>query len=299
MRLATGCMLAAVLALTGCSRARRPATPPPSVAETALQAAGPAAGVGRPAALRTYTPANMYEAIDGEADLFKAYGGHSLTVGEYRQQEVLASAEVFDQATALGAFGVYTQLAKDSPPAAVGAGGVLVNGDEGVFFWQAGYFVRVTSTSEQRLPAPVLLKLAQAIAAELPKDSSLPPWTAALPAGGKHPQYVARNVLGYGFLSNAMTAECEIGGKPCTLTLLQADEEGARQMAAKLAETTNAKPAPFALPGMGEAFQGVDPGLQPVLALRSGEYLVVIVGECSPAAAAELAGQVLEKATAG
>lgn len=299
MRVAMAGLLMAALALAGCSGARRPGTPPPSVAESALRAAGPASGLGAPTAVRAYPPATMYEAIDGEADLFKAYGSRSLTAGEYRRKQALAMAEVFDQATPLGAFGVYGQLAKDSPPAQVGAAGVVVNGDEGIFFWQAGYFVRVTSTSEERLPAADLLKLAQAISAKLPKDSALPAWTAALPAGGQRPQYVAKNVLGYGFLSNAMTAEYEIGGKPCTLTLLQADEEGARGMAAKLAETTNAKPAPFSLPGVGEAFQGVDPGLQPVLAMRSGEYLVVVVGECSPAAAAELAAQVLDKAATG
>ncbi|UCH35676.1 MAG: hypothetical protein JSV65_04820 [Armatimonadota bacterium] len=223
-------------------------------------------------------------AIDGEADLFLSYRALGLVIARHQIGRAKVDAEIFDQGNALNAFGVYSQLSRsDSKPVAVGAGGVIV-ANESVMFWKSRYFVRTSTTGSELLSPEKLVRFAGHVAAGLEGSSRLPTWTKALPPlpSGRSPQYVALNVLGYGFLSNAMLGEYGSGDNTCTLALVRGESEHATTtMWLRLTETYDQGKNDAALVGLGsDTFAGTAFGGEPVRAVRSGRYLVITVGSC-------------------
>jgi len=333
--LAAGAVIAALgVMAAGCARGvpRAPAPKPraesaslPAGLRDAVQAlkqAGAAADAGKPLSLRTYLPSNMYEAIDGEADLFLSYGAKGLAVARYKVGTTTVDAEVFDQARPLDAFGVFSQLrGTQGPPVAVGAQGVSVAG-QALHFWKSRYFVRLSGTGPQPPPAAALMHLAQGIEKGLKGSSGLPAWTRALPlhtaggqalhtaggqalhtAGGQAParegeapQYVARNVLGHGFLSNAMIADYGSGESECRLALVRAkDETEAASEWSRLRELYSGAPD-RALEGLAaDGFVGANPQQRPVYAVHGGRHVVIVVGRCGAAEARRLLASTLER----
>lgn len=266
-----------VLVLAGC--AGKPPAARPDPALQALTAAGQVAGLGQPT-VRTYNPRTMYEAIDGEADLFKSYNVRRLTSARFQQGKEVVEVEVFDQGSPLDAYGVFSSLAGEGTPARVGAAGVT-EADETVRFWQDRYFVRVSTVGEQRVPLNRLVQVARDTGFRLPNESNLPTWTKAKLPPGKS-RYVARNVLGYGFLSQALVVESTRDGQTLTFALMRADNEaGAQEALGKLRDLSQGRRARQDLvetTGADEAFTGTDPGLQPLLAARQGNYLAIADG---------------------
>lgn len=280
-------------ALPGCAR-RGPAPAPPGPAApaanldeltSALQQAAEGAGVSGPLSLKTYGPADMYEAIDGEADLFLSYDCRGLAVARYEAGQATVDAEIFDQGEPLNAFGVFSQLRPSGARSlAIGAGGARVR-DEGIFFWKSQYFVRVAATGAQRPASEVLDSLSQGLADKLQGSSRLPQWTEALPVpegDDQDVQYVARNVLGHAFLSHAVIAEHLVGEATCRLVLVRADDQPqAQTWWLQLEEFYHGSAADPGLQRLGsEAFVGRDLQNQPVRAVRSGRYLVLAIGHC-------------------
>ena len=317
--LAAGAVIAALgVMAAGCARGVPRAPAPKPRAESAslpaglrdavqaLEQAGPAADAGKPLSLRTYLPSNMYEAIDGEADLFLSYGAKGLAVARYKVGTTTVDAEVFDQARPLDAFGVFSQLrGTQGPPVAVGAQGVSVAG-QALHFWKSRYFVRISGTGSHPPPGAALMRLAQGIEKGLKGSSELPAWTRALPlhtagaqapaAGGGRPEYVARNVLGHGFLSNAMIADYGSGESECRLALVRAkDETEAASEWSRLRELYSGAPD-RALEGLAaDGFVGANPQQRPVYAVHGGRHVVIVVGRCGAAEARRLLASTLER----
>jgi hypothetical protein len=224
----------------------------------------------------------MYEAIDGEADLFLSYDCRGLAVGKYQGGKAMVSAEVFDQVEPVNAFGVFSQLRGEAPPVAVGAGGVQLV-EEAVLFWRSRFFVRVSVTSAERPSLAALVDLSRSLAAGLEGPSSLPAWTKALPPGAKRQQYVARNALGHGFLTHAMIGEYRVPSATCRVALARAaDEAEARDWWRRLRDfyhgaTEGRTSAAFP----SDTFRGSDQQGQTAWVARSGRYLGVATGDCS------------------
>ena len=280
---------------TGPAGATRPGAPSPILVKEAqaLRLAGEETSLGRPQSLKTYTPEQMYEAIDGEADLFLSYGGRGLVVAHYQAGDTTVSAELFDQARSLDAFGVFSQLRQEGArPLEIGAEGLNMV-DQAVFFWKSRYFVRVAGTGAQQPRFELLEELARNIAAKLTGPSDLPEWTKALPstpAPLAPQQYVAQNVLGYGFLSNAVLAKYRAGAGSCSVVLARAETEAAAQgTAGRLKEVYQGGAPEQALADLGaDTFLGKDPEARSVWGVRSGQYLLLAIGDCRAGDAVKL-----------
>jgi hypothetical protein len=176
-------------------------------------------------------------------------------------------------------------------PVAVGTEGVKMP-EQGIFFWKARYFARISVISTARPTDQALTRLAQAIAAGLRGASGLPAWTKALPPDGLKRagvQYVARNVLGYGFLSHAMIGEYAANGVTCRLVLARADDEAKARDSWRQLQAAYHGAADRSLAGLGsEGFAGADTQGQPVRAVRSGRYLVLAIGRYDAGRARQL-----------
>ena len=238
--------------------------------------------LGSAVEVKTYLPPKMYEAIDGEADLFLSYDCRGLVVGKYRAGKMMVSAEVFDQVEPINAFGVFSQLRGEAPRVTVGAGAVQI-AQEAVLFWKSRFFVRVSITSAERPPLAALVDLSRSIAAEIEGPSALPTWTTALPPAATRQQYVARNVLGHGFLTRGMIGEYRIGTATCRVVLARASGEAeARDWSRRLRDFYHGAgggASAGALPS--DAFQGTDPQGQTLWAACSGRYVAIAAGDCS------------------
>ncbi|MBW2277425.1 MAG: hypothetical protein JRF63_08030 [Deltaproteobacteria bacterium] len=116
MRTAT--LLTLMLAVTGCGSVPPPAAPQ---LDTPIATELPNVAWSPIGEAQTYDPANLWDAINGAADGYLAYGFVRLTIQEYASEGIVASVEVYDQGTPLNAFGVYR---RDRPPEStpIGAG---------------------------------------------------------------------------------------------------------------------------------------------------------------------------------
>ncbi len=179
---------------------------------------------------RTYNTENLYEYIDGNMDLFMAYGFLDLAVGDYTpivgQEHAPAphpgwiSVDIYNMGTPLQAFGIFgaekptdtgTGTEDDSEPVPVrgGAQGYRTGGT--IVFWKGQYCVKVSLIEGEDSAAA--MKLAEATAASIGGDAAMPAELARLPVESRiagSERYVKKNGLGHRFLLEMVSAAYDI-----------------------------------------------------------------------------------------
>jgi hypothetical protein len=180
---------------------------------------------------RTFGPDNLYEEIDGEAELFLPYGFRELTVGFLRpagNEKAEVRLEIFRQATSRDAFGVFSQHRfPDQEVADVGAAEAIVS-DTSLDFFQGPRFVRLRAAS-RNAGRRDLERLGRQVSALLPGTGDPPPETEAL----RIPGLVARSlvfhrraILGYDALAPGYEAKYAVPGTSATLVLITPEDAG-------------------------------------------------------------------------
>ena len=190
------------------------------------------AGWKNSAEIQTFAPKNLYEYIDGAADLYLASDFEELNVAEYENEKKASVAvEVYRHRTAEDAFGIYSQeRLPDGNYLSVGAEGYI---DQHILNFVAGrYYVKINSFNTGSEDRDVLRLFAGKMADSLGEKRGLPSLLSAFPAEGKKnrsEKYITRNFLGYPFLHAAFTADYESAGRKFKLFLIdaiKADEAG-------------------------------------------------------------------------
>jgi hypothetical protein len=155
----------------------------------------------------TYGPDNLWEYIDGAADLFVSYGFKRLQCATYRTHAgAEVRAEAYRHASATQAYGMYSQeRSPENAPVNIGIEGCA---DEGMVNVVLGNWYLKLSGS---LPATKgdLLIVAKVIDSVLGSPRGLPEGFSLLPSDRRvqrSEQYIARDFLGYGFLTNVFLA---------------------------------------------------------------------------------------------
>lgn len=233
-----------------------------------------------------YKPSNLYEYIDGAAELYLNFGFEELAVQNYengKKQEI--TIEVYRHRDTVHAFGIYSQ---EKPPQgpfqAVGAQGY---GDALSFNFTAGpYYVKLSYLGKSADSAAALKAVAAAVAARIPPPAALPAQLKAFPKAGRVPEsekFTAANVLGQSFLHSAFTVDYSVSGQTRQMILLEGkDAADARAMVDKWAALAKAK-----VPSGGAvAFQ--DPFNGPVQLRCQGRYVWGCLGVWGPSAGASL-----------
>lgn len=185
-----------IFALSACRGNRNQDSAPPAARATnesqgpsdAPAASPPAAGIEPPAAASEFrdaaqvlpqgevagwrqsgqvirsTAANLSQLIDGAAALFEQYGVRHYAKTEYRRAgtTLVATAEVYEFAAPLGAFGRYTRMLADGrdpatmQPQGIQRGGGGYQGTTQVTFWKGRYLVQVSIGDESEEPNEAL-----------------------------------------------------------------------------------------------------------------------------------------------
>ncbi len=174
--------------------------------------------------IQTFIPNNLYEYINGAADLYLAYDFEELKVAEYQnEKKASVTVDVYRHRTPLYAFGIYSQ--ERLPEANFLNIGVQGYYEKGFLNFLAGpYYVKLSAINTGPEDQEVLVAFAKRIADHLGPKGSLPSILSAFPAEGKEKhseKFIAKNFLGYAFLHSAFTADYEFQANEFKLFVIE------------------------------------------------------------------------------
>lgn len=173
--------------------------------------------------VRVLTAANLYEEIDGEAELYLPYDFVDLKVAYLSRKEradVQLRLELFRHGSPRDAFGIYSQHrfpGQETIP--IGPSEAIVS-DASLDFFRGDRFVRIRAASPAAA-RPDLVELGRAVCAILEGTGSVPPEAGALLIRGFVPGtlvYHKRAILGYNALAPGF--ESKFSGKDSAGTVI-------------------------------------------------------------------------------
>jgi len=146
--------------------------------EDLLPASGAVAGWERSGEAEVYVPEDLFDYMDGQAELFFVYNFERLAVQEYqRGQEGPIIIKVYQVASPVDAYGLFSFYATGQP-IDLGAGGAVEPGRL-ISFWQGPFYARVFAYGEAEQES--LSALARQVAAGMPEEGRLPELVTRLP----------------------------------------------------------------------------------------------------------------------
>lgn len=226
-----------------------------------------------------YGPDNLYEYMDGAADIFVLYGVRQLLHADFRANATDISVDVFDMGSPDSAFGMYAaERSPDFRFIAIGAEGYRYEGM--LNFLQDRYYIKLLGFGDG---ADALLdSIARQLSARIGANPALPPLLTKFPAANRKPhseQYMPADPLGHAFLGPAYVAAYGTAEQETKLLVTVArDEVDARQRLQQLeqhfAKTGQYAPAPELAEGAIRASNSFEGSLD---ALVKGRYLVLLL----------------------
>jgi hypothetical protein len=182
-------------------------------------------------AVRAFGPANLYEEIDGEAELFFPYGFRGLTVAILTpagNETAEVRLELFRLATPRDAFGVYSQHRfPGQERMRVGTSEAIVSATS-LDFFQGTRFVRIRAASRKTTRAD-METLGREISGILPGTGDPPRETEALRVPGLVDGTIVfhrRAILGIEALAPGFEAKYTAPGVAATLILISPQDAG-------------------------------------------------------------------------
>jgi hypothetical protein len=167
-------ILVVMIALGGCGAPGGKGPTP----EDLLPASGAVAGWERSGEAEIYVPDDLFDYMDGQAELFFVYRFERLAVQEYqRGDEGPIIVEVYQVANPADAYGLFSFYATGQP-LDLGAGGAVEPGRL-ISFWQGPFYARVFAYGEAEQES--LSALARQVAAGMPEEGGLPQLVTRLP----------------------------------------------------------------------------------------------------------------------
>lgn len=236
---------------------------------------------GKAAEAAHFYSSDLYEYIDGGAEVFHGYGMRAMIHQEYRAGKTDVTVDVYDMGAPLNAFGIYSaERSPDYHFIRIGAEGYV--SDFVLNFLQGSYYVKLSAFSEGDKPEAMLQAVAGSISGKIGSGLSMPQAFAAFPALGlveRSQKYVAQAPLGHEFLAPAATALYRFDGKDTTVVVsLASSTAGAAERAARLKDhfASSGKASP--LSGLGATvFRGTNSAEGEMLFFARGPDLVIVV----------------------
>jgi len=185
-------------------------------------------------AVQIFSLRNLYEYMDGGAELYLKYDFQELKVAEYQNdKKASVTVEIYRHRTPTHAFGIYSQeRLTNAKYLNIGAQGY--RGEEFLNFVMGNYYVKVNSFNTEPENQEVLPIFANRVAEKLGEKGSLPSILSSFPQEGRKEnseKFIAKNFLGYSFLHSGFTADYEASGKKFQLFVIEgADQNDCRNM---------------------------------------------------------------------
>ncbi len=174
------------------------------------------AGWKKVSPILVFTPQNLYDYIDGAADLYLSYDFQKLWVAEYKgEKKASITVEIYCHRNPILAFGIYSQeKLKDAQIIEIGTHGYMEPFT--LNFWMGPYYVKINAYEIGQHGEKTLLFFGKQIEATLGEKSSLPDILSLFPAQGKKAHsaaFIYKNFLGYAFFHSAFMVDYEFSGK--------------------------------------------------------------------------------------
>ncbi len=137
---------------------------------------------------RCFNADNLYEHINGGAELFISYQFISACTRTYSQgDQAEISIDIFDMGQPKNAFGVFGH-SRETTDRTVGQGCQLY--EDAVIFWQDRYYVAITCFRCPVNIQDVLLKMARHVSGAIGKEGDMPGIFSKLPRGHLHEESI-------------------------------------------------------------------------------------------------------------
>ncbi len=192
-----------------------------------------------------YDSKNLYELIDGEAELYIPYGFKKAVTVEYvsaSDPDQTLAAEVYEVGTLLDAFGVYSNFRnKESRSADAGAEGFM--GSTELMFYQDRYFAKIRVSGKSMRAASELVPCSHGLGRVLSDAAVRPAELRMIEVQNVVPkteQYLAQSVLGYDFFPMGLVADVVLGGTRARIfVVIDINARNARQTLARYQDYLN------------------------------------------------------------
>lgn len=226
-----------------------------------------------------YGPENLYEYMDGGADIFVLYGVRSLMHADLRAKAVDVTVDVFDMGTPDTAFGIYAaERSPDFHYLTIGTEGYQYEGM--LNFLQDRYYVKLLGFGDGA--DTVLEKMASLLSQRIGSNPGFPELLWKFPTENRIPhseQYMPTDPLGHAFLGPAYVvaykAEDHESKLFVTVTRDAADaRQRLQQLEEHFAKTGHCQPATEL---GGNAIRASNSFEGSVLAETQGRYVLLLL----------------------
>ena len=155
-----------------------------------LPASGFSPGWALEGPIKKFTGEDLFEYINGEAELYLQFGFKVLTSGLYlkdKNENLGMTADVYEMGSELEAFGIYANYRKpEAEPIKTGSEGFV--GPSQLMYYQGRYFVQLNASGAAAEDQAVSRTLAGLISRNLPASPHGPPEIALLKIARPDPQ---------------------------------------------------------------------------------------------------------------
>lgn len=174
-----------------------------------------------------YTPDNLYEYINGAAEVFLSYDFQQLAALTYEdQQKHSLTIDIYRHSNATNGFGIYSQ---EKPVKGdflrIGAQAYY---EKGVLnFLKGSYYIKMSGFDLGDNDKAIMTDAAKKIARRLSGPVHFPLPVTCFPGNGKmkdSEKYIARNFLGHSFLHSAFIADYEAKGEKFQIFIIEAGD---------------------------------------------------------------------------
>ncbi len=159
--------------------------------------------------MHTYKPANLWEYIDGAANLYLEYNFKLLKLREFKKNNTIVMVEIYDMGSPINAFGIYaTERPADTDLLRIGTEAVVVPPYSALMLKDSFYIKVMIEQGELDLKNGE--NILKGIAAFLPGKTELPAELKLLPEKDLVPgtiKYAAKGYMGLGELNNLLFAD--------------------------------------------------------------------------------------------
>ena len=158
-----------------------------------------------------YNPENLFEYINGEAELYNDYKFVNMVTASYAQKEnesITFTIDVYDMGTPLHAFGIYSSFRRpDLNFAQIGDEAIM--SDLNIRFYKDKYFVQLNAGSTENIVKETITDIAGKIADNIP-GTPLIKELALLPSENQVPhslKYITNGFMGQSAFEQSFQAE--------------------------------------------------------------------------------------------
>lgn len=191
-------------------------------------------GLERDGKPQIFTAQNLFEYINGAAEVYLSYGFQELAVMNYdNDQEQSITIEIYRHSSSNNGFGIYSQEKPlESTFLSIGVQGYY---EPGVLnFFKGDYYVKLLSFGLGDKDRSILVKIGEEVAEKLPGETDFPKTILCFPEKGKvknSERYISKNFLGHSFLHSAFVADYELEKDKYRVFIIEtADTSAAKEM---------------------------------------------------------------------